>query len=314
MVPDPGNGHWTDYWQQGNLTSLPHGFAGNYDGEFLQFWEEQFAGLARGACVLDVCSGNGSIALLARDFSVRHQLDLQVKATDAAHIDAERVAHSHPGLAQHIEAIEFLPGIPLEVLAIPSASCDLATSQFGIEYSDWAVSAANIYRMLKPGGGFAMVCHSADSTILREMASQQADYERICGIALFNEALPDRGNASATLAQQLEQGLQELYELFQRNRSSQILSAAGGRLEDIRKLALQDPGRGLREFIRLRDGIRVSRGIAEDLLAVNRALQASPDWHQAFVEAGLERVDSGEIHYRTGDTAGASYRFVKPRG
>ena len=169
--------HWTDYWQQGNLTSLPRGFASNYEGEFLQFWEAQFAGLARDACVLDVCSGNGSIALLAKGYSARHQLDLQVKATDAAHIDMARVIDSHPDLSQHIQAIEFLPGVRLEALAVAPASCDLVTNQFGIEYSDWAMSASNIYRMLKPGGCFAMVCHSADSKILQAMESQQADYE-----------------------------------------------------------------------------------------------------------------------------------------
>ncbi|HEY9119557.1 MAG TPA: hypothetical protein VIN33_07345, partial [Marinobacter sp.] len=58
-----------NYWRQGHLTSLPCGFSLNYDGEFLQFWHQQFALLGAGACVLDVCSGNGSIALLARDYS-----------------------------------------------------------------------------------------------------------------------------------------------------------------------------------------------------------------------------------------------------
>lgn len=114
--------------------------------------------------------------------------------------------------------------------------------------------------------------------------------------------------------QQLEQGLQELYMLFQRNRSSQLLSAAGGRLEEIRKLAVQDPGRGLREFTRLRDGINTSRGIAADLLAVNHALRDSPRWYEAFVEAGLERVARGTIRYGNGDCAGTSYQFAKPRG
>lgn len=303
--------HWTDYWRQGNLTSLPRGFAGNYDGEFLAFWEARFAGLPQGARVLDVCSGNGAIALLACEYSQRHGLDLQVSATDAAGIDASRVVAAHPHLREHLESIRFIGGVPLEDVEGEPGALDLVTSQFGVEYSLWERSAENIHRILKPGGHFAMICHSADSRILQAMELQHADYEQIMSIELLSRDI-EGDLPPANFAMQLEQALAGLYQLFQSNRASQLLSAAGGRLESIRELASQQPEAGWREFARFCEGISASHGIAGDLLAVNRAVSNSPTWYEAFTRAGLTLLESGTIHYRTGEKAGDCYRFSKP--
>jgi len=306
--------HWSEYWRQGNLTSLPRGFANNYDGEFVSFWEAEFARLQAGSRVLDVCSGNGSIALLAQDYSSREHLNFQVKASDAAQTDVSALIRSRPHFREHIEAIEFIPDSRVEILQEAAASVDLVSSQFGIEYTDWRVSAANIHRMLKPGGHFAMVCHSCDSKILREMELQQAQYEQIAHIALFSAVHTDvkAPGFAADFPQKLEATLDELYQLFQKRRASQLLSTAGKKLEQIRSLALRQPDDGLREFVHFRDAINTSRGVAADLLAVNHALRGSPHWHDAFTDAGLELLDSGTIRYRTGEIAGSSYRFIKP--
>lgn len=310
MATETGN-HWSNYWQQGNLTSLPSGFSGNYDGEFLAFWEAQFAELQPGARVLDVCSGNGSIALLASDYSRRHSLHLQVSATDAAAIDVSRMLANHPQLQQQLESIEFLPQTPLENLAVAAESTDLVTSQYGIEYTRWEASAANIVRMLRPGGHFAMVCHSADTRILQEMETQHTEYGQI--VASLPRAEDKAGDVNQhNLAAQLEPALAQLYQLFQQNRASQLMSTAGGKLEAIRKLATQQPEAGWHAFIQFREGITTSYHIVGDLLSVKRAIDRRPQWHEAFIEAGLEPTGSGSIHYHTGEIAGTSYQFRKP--
>jgi ubiquinone/menaquinone biosynthesis C-methylase UbiE len=303
--------HWSNYWQQGNLTSLPSGFSGNYDGEFLAFWEDQFAELQPGARVLDVCSGNGSIALLASDYSRRHSLDLRVSASDAAAIDVSRMLGNHPQLRQHLEAIDFLSQTPLEKLALAPESVDLVTSQYGVEYTHWETSAANIVRVLRPGGRFAMVCHSADTRILREMETQHTEYGQIIAILLTTQGEDKKVNQQ-NIAVQLERALAELYQLFQQNRSSQLLSTAGGKLENIRKLADQQPDAGWREFIQFREGITTTYHIVGDLLSVKQAIDRRPRWHEAFIEAGLEQVGCGSIHYHSGEIAGTSYQFRKP--
>lgn len=253
--------HWSDYWRQGHLTSLPRGFAGNYDGEFLAFWLARFADLPRSARVLDVCAGNGAIALLASEYSQQEGLNFRVTATDAADIDLQAITRPHPHLEPVTAGIDLLPNMPLEKLALPPESIDLACSQFGIEYTAWQRSASILSRALKPGASLA---------------------------------------------------LDAIYVLFQQNRSSQLLAAVGQRLEDIRKLTLQQFEAGWREFTRFRQGILTSRGIAADLLAVNHALRDTPRWYEAFSDQGLALLDSGDIHYHTGDIAGRSYRFRKP--
>lgn len=289
---------------------MPRGFADNYDGEFLQFWDAQFSLLHRGARIVDICSGNGSIALLAQDFSQRNDLGLAVTAVDAASIDVSLLVQKHPKFSPHIQAIEFLPNTLLEELRMAQESVDLVTSQFGVEYTAWEASAENIYNMLQPGGCFSMVCHSFDSRILREMEQQQADYAKLASIELFSREISI--HEPAQFIQLLDQGLAALYEIFQGNRGSQLLSTAGGMLEDIRKLTLRNFDGGSRQFIHFREGINASRGIANDLLEVNHALRSHPQWYEVFIESGLELIDSGTLRYQTGDKAGSSYQFIKP--
>jgi SAM-dependent methyltransferase len=315
-VSDTHHDHWSDYWQQGRLTSLPQGFAANYDGEFQQFWDAHFARLSPGSRVLDVCSGNGSIALLAQAYSDRAGAALAVTAADAASLSTETIIAAYPQFEAQVRAIAWLPDTRLETLEPPAASFDLITSQYGFEYTDWAASAARVASALRPGGRFAMVCHSMDSTIAREMAAQQADYARILETPLFAaEPAPDPdAEGRAAFARELEDTLATLYTQFQRNRASRILAAAGGRLEEINRQVGTAFTAGYQAFAEFRRALRTSHDIAADLLSVYRAIEASPQWHEALSAAGLHLLETGQIHYHTGEVAGASYLFEKPTG
>lgn len=306
--------HWSRYWRQGHLTSLPCGFTSNYDGEFLDFWQSQFAALGVGQVVLDICSGNGSIALLARDFAVRNKLALTVKALDAANIDIAPVIAAHPHYAEHVRAIEFIPNTPLEQMDLPAASVDLVTSQFGVEYTDWATAAGVVSDVLKPGGRFSVLCHTPESRILREMERQCADYDRLFELEVFDGGLvADIHQVSPrTVRRRLNRGLDSIYDLFRQDRGSAVLGGIGQTLERIHKQAVDHFDQAMRDYVQLKEQVALSRGIARDLLAVHHALRANEAWHNAFVDAGLERRAVGEIRYRTGDIAGRAYSFTKP--
>jgi SAM-dependent methyltransferase len=216
---------WSNYWRQGHLTSLPCGFTANYDGEFLQFWNSQFDLLAPGSRVLDVCSGNGSVALLARDYTDRHGLGLEIKAIDAADIDVAGLIEKNPGLERHIGAVEFLPNTLFEEFPTEAASVNLVASQFGIEYTDWEVSAEKIAHLLRPGGYFSMICHAPDSTIMSRMEVQRSDYARLLKLELFSQDIEFPG-ASAfpeQFIQQLASALDTIYAMFQQDRTSDVL-------------------------------------------------------------------------------------------
>jgi len=306
--------YWSRYWHQGHLTSLPCGFATNYDGEFLGFWEAQFALLNCGERILDVCSGNGAIALLAQDYSQRNALDLKVKAVDAADIDVTALVAHNLRLAPTIQAIEFVPNTLLEDMVEESESVNLVTSQFGIEYTDWNLSAKNIGRILKSGGYFSLVCHHSDTKIVARMEVMQREYAQLCNMDIFSRE-PGPENATdfpAVFIRRLDNALDTIYDMFQNDRSSEVLSGIGGQLDKILELTVREFHAGFQRFLQLREGVIISYATSSDLLALNRRLQEFPDWFEVFIEEGLELLRSGDIHYHTGETAGKSYQFRKP--
>lgn len=151
---------WSRYWQSGPLHCLAESFTGNYDGGIGGFWKEVFSALEEGQRVLDVGTGNGALPALLEQ--LRPEARLQVDAVDLAELS--------PGWHEELpadarERIRFHGGIRAEALPFDDASFDLAASQYGIEYSDHAASAAELVRTLKPGGGCAFVLHHAGSRL-----------------------------------------------------------------------------------------------------------------------------------------------------
>ena len=305
---------WSNYWRQGHLTSLPCGFAANYDGEFLQFWNQQFTLLNKGDCVLDVCSGNGSIALLAQQYSDRRALALDVKSVDAADIEINTLIEKNPNIADQIRAIEFVSNTLLEEMTEESATVHLITSQYGIEYTDWQLSAENVNRLLKSGGYFSLICHSFDSKIMRHMEFQHSDYARLAGLDIFCREFKGETDLcdQRKVVDEFDHALDLIYAMFNENRASDVLSAVGGELEKIRRLLLQDFTAGIQQFSRFQQGVYISYATSSDLVAVSRKIKQHPDWFEVFSDAGMQLLQSGHINYHTGEKAGKYYQWRKP--
>ncbi|WP_439133308.1 class I SAM-dependent methyltransferase [Pseudomaricurvus sp.] len=305
---------WSNYWRQGHLTSLPCGFSSNYDGEFLRFWEEQFGLLAQGSCVLDVCSGNGSIALLAQDYSERAKLDLKVNAVDAADIDISALIQKNPAFSRRLKAITFIPNTLFENLSEERDSADLITSQYGIEYTDWNISAKKIYRLLRPGGYFSLICHTFDSTIMTQMELQQHDYAALMNLDIFSREIEFEHSHDfpEQFVKQLDHALDAIYAIFKQARTSDLLSKVGTELEAIRRETMHDFSQGFQRFTQFQRGIHISYATASDLVTVNRKLEQSPEWFEVFMDKGLDLIKSGDVHYHTSEKAGKFYQFRKP--
>ena len=153
-------GAWSTYWDKGALHSCPGAFAANYNDEILVFWNNFFSTLSNGARVLDIGTGNGAIAFLARDAALALGRQFHIEGIDAAIIQPTEAAAKH-GLAAG--GVKFRGLTNAEQTGYPTASCDAISSQYAIEYMNVNACLQEISRILKSDGKAALLMHHADS-------------------------------------------------------------------------------------------------------------------------------------------------------
>ncbi|TVP15262.1 methyltransferase type 11 [Shewanella sp. KCT] len=154
--------HWDEYWLQGHLTSFGDSFSGNYSGVLETNWHQDFNALADNFKVLDLATGNGALPLLLNQHFKGANKKGEVIGVDLAQINTNLDA-----LALNEEVrVSLLSHIDCSCLAFEDNSFDLVISQYGIEYSDLALSIPEAIRVLKPGGRLSLVTHHSRSMII----------------------------------------------------------------------------------------------------------------------------------------------------
>src|SRR5690554_1543049 len=106
--------HWSNYWASGIQTSLPQDFKNNYDGEIYQFWEQVVADIPSGGRILDVCTGNGAVALILAKIAVATGREFKITAVDISQINTKYIKQNNP--RAHTDMIEFSSGHAVEEL------------------------------------------------------------------------------------------------------------------------------------------------------------------------------------------------------
>jgi SAM-dependent methyltransferase len=160
---------WDRFWSYDRLSSFGTGTgAGNYGEHIAAGWRTFFAALPTGARVLDLCTGNGAIAVMA----VEAGDQLRVTGADLAAVrPAAFVSASRASLAQ----VQFLAKTPAEQLPLADASFDAVVSQYGIEYSDLEQSIPEAVRVLAPGGWLRIATHAAEGSVAADTKRAIAD-------------------------------------------------------------------------------------------------------------------------------------------
>ncbi len=162
--------HWSSYWKHGEgLSSFAEGEAGSgYTGVIKDHWDAKFASFPKQATIVDIGTGNGALALLARHYSETNKVDFAVHAIDAAKVDPlAHVKTQSAGLVQALQSIQFHSETPIEKVPFKASSVDAYISQFGFEYADTEKAITKMLATLKAEGRAELMVHHQDSQIVQ---------------------------------------------------------------------------------------------------------------------------------------------------
>ena len=188
----------------------------SYRGSIAGFWLDGFERLAIGSRVLDIGTGNGPLPRLLVGLESRP--DMSCDAIDLAEI-------APPWLAQLPAStrnrLRFHGACAAEWLPFADASFDHVVSQWGLEYSQLALSVPELLRVLAPGGSIQLLLHHQDArpvTLAVEEAQhtvwllQKDGFLDIASAMLAPMALAGTAKGSAQLMH--DKGANQLRERF----------------------------------------------------------------------------------------------------
>jgi len=174
---------WTLHWQTDRLNAcVPQD--PRVQVALQAKWRAVFDALEQDARVLDLGTGNGSLAVQAVRAARDRGRRLTVDAVDAAAIDPPRHVDAVHGDA--LAAVRFHAGTPMETLPFTDAVFDLVVGQYAFEYADTCGAAAEAVRVLRPGGRLRLLVHTEDAALIGRARAQRACLERVQSSALFD--------------------------------------------------------------------------------------------------------------------------------
>jgi SAM-dependent methyltransferase len=160
--------HWESYYQGGAIATGPTGNLGNYDQELKSVWQAFLEAVPPQGVILDLGTGNGAVALIAKELSDSLRRDWVIHGTDLARIDPP--ARVRDG-QRRFAGVSFHPGVASEDLPFDAATFDAICGQYALEYADLSRAVPEVARVLKPGGQAQFVIHH-DQSLLAENARQ----------------------------------------------------------------------------------------------------------------------------------------------
>ena len=167
---------WTRYWQADRLDSCIAGGGEADEADVFRLWAGFLANLPADASVLDLAAGNGAVAVRLLKAAREADKKVSVHAVDMADIDPAQFLRDHQETASDIA---FRGGVDISALPFGDASFDGAVSQFGFEYADTSKAAAEMLRILNPGGRFQMLMHHKNSALVAPNIAQITEIDRL---------------------------------------------------------------------------------------------------------------------------------------
>lgn len=287
---------WGDFWahnaaQTGTMQAtgcLPQRWAAIEDAQRAA-WHGFVDDLPEGGRVLDLATGNGIVLGWMKD--VRG--DLSLTGIDLA-----------PTLPTPPEGIETRGSVAMEDLPFDEDAFDAVVSQFGFEYGETARVAAEIARVLAPGGRVGLMVHRGDGPILEHNRKRQAEIEWV-----LKEK--NAGNAIGSALEAPGAGPQVAAQV------AAVLAKLGAAQFGDASPAWEIPEAMRRAcVIGTREGAEVSKGMVEEILkqadnemgritSLARACARADDraaLTEAFSSRGLKTVGTSPVNEPSGRT------------
>lgn len=306
--------HWSAYWDTGVLTSLPSDFKENYDGELFEYWESVLTAGQPSQRILDLCTGNGAVAILLATIAQKHALKTELFAVDASDINPKNVVKAFPEKSNQIHSIQFIGNCLVEDMSESiDGEFDLIVSQYGIEYCDTERAAHSVYQKLKAGGRFVFVAHSPNTSILQYMRVEQQVFDHLNSLSVFDTFARFSKNklSSNSFKNKLENSLHNMSQQHQL-RSQNLFNIWGQtmyQLSQMKNAVLEQQRVKVGEFAQLH---LFAMKRAQDMLDVSDKLINDKNWYQPFEQVGLILQNHGELKYQGKHNVGHFYEFKKP--
>jgi ubiquinone/menaquinone biosynthesis C-methylase UbiE len=166
--------HWESYYRMGHLATSLMGSEPGYTQEIRDAWVTFFSDVPDGGRIVDLGTGNGAVALIAKQVAAQLGRNFEIHGIDLAQIDPVR--HVKDG-AKLFEGVRFHGLTRADQLPFEDGAVAAVAGQYSLEFMNAASVLPEVLRVLTPGGRAQFILHDADSILVTNgrVSLQQAD-------------------------------------------------------------------------------------------------------------------------------------------
>jgi len=167
---------WDQYWSSGQGACCAEHNSVNYAEDFQQPWKSFFSQLKDSDRVLDLCTGNGAVMLIALERALEAGISVRLDGVDSA---ATRPLETIAELASKHAEINFHARTSVAELPFADDTFDYVSSQFGIEYTPLPQTSRELLRVLKPHGRAQFIMHAAAGISVKYAKRELVDIAKL---------------------------------------------------------------------------------------------------------------------------------------
>lgn len=309
--------HWEVYYRGGELASCPLGPGGGYTGELHDAWLTFFSGLPDGARILDIGTGNGAVAFIAREAGAAEGKRYEIHGTDLAQIDPLRDVPDGPRL---FAGIRFHAQVATEELPFEAASIDAVSGQYALEYADPDRALREIHRVLKAGGRAQFILHHADSIVagnaresLRQAALVLEETTIFRRLRRFLEAQRRTPSAARNARASLAGAVETLRQAAARSKNPMILNVT---IDAVQKILATRQSTGPAalglEIERIESNTRASVHRLRDLVRTSKTEAEATQLAEMARSHGFTTLELAPQYHAIHNLVGWRMRLAKP--